>query len=442
MIEYIIPIRFILALLIGAIIGFERESSGHGDAQGSPGGIRTYAILALLGAFSGFLLVNQIMPMAIAIMATVFSLIIGYYLATAFGEKKFGLTTEFTLVSTFILGFMVMIESFPPQLLVALLVLILLILSLKSKKEKLIGGLSRQEIDSFISYALIALVIYPILPNNPITVSEIPFIHTFLSGYGVDLGKFATMEILNPRRLWFIIALVTGIDVFGYLLSKVFSQKKSFMIASFVGGFISSTSTTQSLAQRTQRTKMIYSLVAAAIVANLASFLQVFLLVGPINSQWLVKITPALMLMIVSSAILAFFYLQKKDNESQGEENLEKVEDKRSIFSLKPAIKFALLLVVVKIVTKVCLIVFGQSGFIISSVIASFAGIDAIVINLADMAGGAITLQMALLTFLLVNATNLISKAIYVFAQAKRKFAWHFAIAILIVIVSSFIGLI
>ena len=106
-----------------------------------------------------------------------------------------------------------------------------------------------------------------------------------------------------------------------------------------------------------------------------------------------------------------------------------------------PAVKFAVLLICVKLVTKISLILFGQSGFLISSIIASFAGIDAIVINLADMAGKTITFQFALLTFILVNATNLLSKSLYSHLQGSRKFAVRFFISVLVIIAASFVGL-
>jgi uncharacterized membrane protein (DUF4010 family) len=106
-----------------------------------------------------------------------------------------------------------------------------------------------------------------------------------------------------------------------------------------------------------------------------------------------------------------------------------------------PALKFAALLIVIKIVTKICLILFGQSGFIISSIIASFAGIDAIIVNLADMAGHTITFKFAFITFLLINATNLLSKSAYSYLQGSKEFALKFFLSVLAIILVSTIWL-
>jgi uncharacterized membrane protein (DUF4010 family) len=255
-----------------------------------------------------------------------------------------------------------------------------------------------------------------------------------MKGMNVDLGQFSTLDLINPRKIWMIVVLITGIDVFGYILGRIFGNKSGFALASFLAGFVSSTSATQSLAQRSKKTKFVNHLLGAALLANMASFFQIFLLVGPLNAKWLVSILPSILLMILSAGILSYIYFKKKEpKEAEGEQ--EKKATK--IFSLLPALKFAGILIIVKIVTKICLILFGQSGFIISSVIASFAGIDAIMVNLADMAGNTISFKFAFITFILVNATNLLSKFGYSYMQGNKKFAFRFLISALVIIAAS-----
>jgi uncharacterized membrane protein (DUF4010 family) len=143
--------------------------------------------------------------------------------------------------------------------------------------------------------------------------------------------------------------------------------------------------------------------------------------------------------MVLSATILSALFLKKKEKAVSGD---TKETQEGKMFSLIPALKFAALLVVIKLVTKICLILFGQSGFIISSVIASLAGLDAVLINLAEMAGVAITFKFATITFLLVNATNLMSKSVFSYTQGNRKFALNFFLSALVIIASSFIGFI
>jgi len=428
-------LKLILSLIFGATIGLERESSNQGDS--AVGGIRTFALISLVGSLAGIFIVNNYMALALVTTGAYLIMVISYYIVGSYTTKDFGMTSELSAIITYFIGLLLVIEIIPLQLTVALFVVLIFILSIKAKTTQLVAGVSRQELQSFISYAIIALVVLPVLPDQ--SYIDIPLLPQLLSGMNIDLGQFSTLDLINPQRIWLIVVLITGIDVFGYILGRIVGNKRGFALTSFIAGFVSSTSATQSLAQRSNKTSFINHLLGAAILANLASFLQIFLLVGPLNPKWLVSIVPAIFLMIITAGIIAFYFMRKKEPEDQ-----HKPEEKKTtkIFSLLPALKFATLLITVKIVTKICLILFGQSGFIISSVIASFAGIDAILVNLADMAGQTITFKFAFLTFILVNATNLLSKTGYSFLQGNRKFALQFMFSALAIILVSSIWLI
>lgn len=432
----ILAVKLFLSLLFGAAIGLERE--GINKDGSSAGGIRTFSLISLLGGVCAVFYISNLQVLATIMAAAFLIILIAYYAAGSYQAKNFGMTTELAIFFTFILGMMPVLNIVPLQLVVALFVVLVLVLSLREKTKKFAENISSKELESFISYAIIALIILPFLPNVGYKLTDIPLLPTIFENLGIGLGQFAKLELINPQRIWIIVALITGIDVFGYIMARIIGDKKSFSLASFVGGFISSTSTTQSLAQRSKKTGAVNYLVGAAVLANMASFFQIFLLVGPLNGKWLVSLIPSLLVMIITAGLLSAFFLRSKERES-AEKGTE--EKQKEIFSLVPALKFAALLVVVKIVTKVCLILFGQSGFVISSVIASFAGIDAIVVTLAEMAGGIITFKFALFTFLLVSATNLASKSVYSFLQGNRKFAFKFFASMLLIAVLSFAGL-
>jgi uncharacterized membrane protein (DUF4010 family) len=417
-----------LALIFGATIGLERESSKQGDPH--VGGIRTFSLIGLTGALTGIFFIHDYASLALVITIGFIVLLISYYVSEALNTKDFGITSELAAISTFLIGLLVMINIIPLQITVAIFVILIFILSLKSRTTQLVAGVSKQEIQSFISYAIIALVALPVLPDYGYKLKDIPVLPEILQGLKVDLGKFDSLDLINPRKIWIVVVLITGIDVFGYILGRIVGNKNGFALTSFMAGFVSSTSATQSLAQRSKNSTFVNHLVGAAILANLASFLQIFLLVGPLNPKWLVSIAPSILLMIVTAGFIAVILFKKKEPK-ETEEGQEKKTGK--IFSLLPALKFAALLIVIKIFTKVCLIVFGQSGFIISSVIASFAGIDAIIVNLADMAGHTITFTFAFVTFLVINATNLLSKSLYSYLQGNSRFALKFFISVLII---------
>lgn len=420
--------KIILSLILGGTIGLEREASKQGP--GTFGGIRTYSLIALMGALTGVFFTHNIPALALILSSGFFLILISYYIISSYTHNDFGLTSELSAIATFLIGLLLVLDIIPLQIIVALFVILILILSIKTKTKQLIAGISHEELQSFISYAIIALVVLPFLPNVGYTLQDIPILPDMLRGLNIEIGRFSSLELINPRKIWLVVVLITGIDVFGYILGRLVGNKKGFALTSFFAGFVSSTSATQSLAQKSKQTVFGSHLVGAAVLANLASFLQIFLLVGPLNPRWLVSLMPSILLMILTAGLIALIFLKKKEPDSDESQELKP----RKIFALVPALKFAGLLIAVKIFTKVSLLVFGESGFVISSVIASLAGLDAILVNLAEMAGQTITFKFALLTFLLVNATNLLSKTVYSFLQGSRQFTFRFFISAVAII--------
>ena len=428
--------KLLLSIVFGATIGLEREGSKQGE--GAIGGMRTYSLIALLGALAGVFFTNSYSSLALLVVGGFLILLISYYVVGSSTNHDFGITSELSVITTFLIGLLLVLEIIPLQITIAVFVILMFILSLKSTTEQIVAGISRRELQSFISYAIIALVVLPFLPDVAYGVKDIPVLSNILSGLNIDLGQFSTLDLINPRKIWMVVVLITGIDVFGYILGRIVGNKKSFALTSFIAGFVSSTSATQSLAQKSKNSGFASHLLGAAVLANLASFLQIFLLVGPLNPKWLLSIAPSVLIMIFTAGLIAIIFLNKKEPKTTAT-----VQDKKpaKIFSLMPALKFAGILIVVKIATKICLILFGQSGFVISSVIASFAGLDAILVTLAEMAGQTITFKFAFVTFLLVNATNLLSKTVYSYIQGSRKFALKFLVAAIAIIGASSIWL-
>ena len=431
----ILALKLLLAILFGAAVGLERESK---QVQSSPGGVRTHALIALLGAICGILFVSNFEVLGILVAVVFFVILITYYAIGSYTTKAFGMTSELAILFTFLIGLLPMLNIIPLQFVVALFVALVFILSMKDRMKKIVSGISASELESFISYAIIALVVLPFLPNVGYKLADISFLTTVFDSLNINLGAFADLELINPQKIWIVVALITGIDVLGYTIGKLVGHKGGFSFASIVGGFVSSTSTTVSLAQRSKKSGLVNYLIGAALLANMASFIQLLLLIGPLNAKWLVFIIPSLLIMIVVSGVLGYFFLKRKEI-AVSESDVEVKDEK--IFSLMAALKFASILIIVKIVTKVCLILFGKTGFVVGSVIASFAGIDAVVVNLAEMAGNVITYKFALITLLFVSATNLLAKTIYSYSQGNRKFANRLSLSFLVIVVCSFAGL-
>jgi len=439
--------KIIIALILGAAVGFERESheretnktrsSGRGSL-----GVRSYALISLLGVLSGLVYSSHIWLFACVASAFVF-LLLAYYILGSLMNRDTGLTTELAMVLSFLFGALLGLDAFPVQVIIALNIVLILVMSLKSEIQTFVASVRHHEMDAFISYALIALVILPFLPDQAVTFAGIPGVAQLLQSLNIHPGVFLKLEILNPFSLWRVVVIITGIDIAGYILEKTVGQKNSWLLTSIAGGFISSTSTTQSLAIRSKKSKNINGLVAAAVFANLSSFVQHFLLIASVNTVLLATGIPYLISIIGAGIVTGLFFManSKKGTGSEMRGTRKEMNEIR-IFALKPALMFALIFTVIKLASKISLIVFGQKGFLVTTALASFTGLDAVTMSVGEIAGRSITYQTGVVALFFANTINLTAKTFYSYMQGERTFAFRFGLAALVIIGMSAVSLI
>ncbi len=435
-----VALHLILSLVLGAVIGLEREVNEKklSASQKRPtaiAGLRTFALVSLLGGFAGILLTGALMPFGLLLSASVMTLILVFYILDSRNSKDPGFTSELALMLTFLLGTLLTLEILPIQLVLAATVVLIVLLSQKQQIKNAIHDVDKREINAFIGYAVVAVVILPFLPNTTYALADIPFLRELFQTFKTDLRGLATVELVNPFRLWLIVALITGIDIAGYVLERTVGAKRGWLLASAIGGFISSTAVTIGLAQQSKESKGTNHLVAAALVSNLTSFFQIGLLIAGINAIFFLSLSPVLTSIIVAGFAVSFYFLQIKEKKKTIK--VKKNAPKDEIFNFIPALKFAALYLGISVMTKVALLYFGNSGFLITSAIGALAGLDAVMINTASLAGGQISMELAAWTFVLVNAVNLIGKLVYSVIQGSREFAVKFGISVGIIILAS-----
>ncbi len=436
--------KLIIAFIIGAVIGLERASpqsfqqNKKDTIEHHEVGVRTFSLISLLGALAG-LMMQDYMMVTIFITSVFGGLALLYYFLQSSFTKDPGITTEFALVYTYVIGLMIGREILPIHIILMISVVLVLVLSRKQEIQGFISVINRSEINAFISYALIALVILPFLPNTDYSLADIPNAEAFLRSTGINVGKFVNLTLVNPFKLWVIVALITGIDVAGYVLERTVGQKGKLM-SSIAGGIISSTATTQALAVESKRSKTAGAHVGSALFANMVSFFPLFFLVGSINRQFLVELLPVLISIILSCFIVAvyFYFFHRAKQEKNGKKKQES-KQRKEIFNLRSAISFVVIFAVVRIASQIALVFFGNSGVLITASIAALTGVDAPILTISQMAGGQISHSFAVWTFIVINAVNLVAKTVYSFISGSRAFAIQFGIGILIIIGSSLI---
>src|SRR5688572_5582072 len=185
---------FSLALGIGLLIGFQRERIGSGM-----GGIRTYPLIALLGAVCGVLAREWDMLIAAAGLLGVIALILIANLHKAQNdESTAGQTSEAAALVTYALGVFVAMEHYAAALVVGGVTAVLL--HFKTPMHQATAWLSETDVRAIMRLVILSLVILPLLPD----------------------AAYGPYEVLNPREIWLMVVLIVGIGLSGYLSYRLF----------------------------------------------------------------------------------------------------------------------------------------------------------------------------------------------------------------------------
>lgn len=245
----------------GLLVGTERERRREESAVELPAGIRTCALIALCGALAAILGIAAIVVAGSAVVAFVMA---SYWHSR---ERDPGLTTEFALLATFLVGVLAMSHA---RIAAALFVLLTIILASKESLHRFTRQvLSRGELNNALLLAASALIVLPLLPNRPVD----------------------PLAVLNPRKLWLYAVLVMTINAAGHVALRAFGSRRGLFVAGLLGGFVSSAATIAGMGQRaSSNASLRRGCVAAALLSNVATVVQLALILGVVAPQLLLHL--------------------------------------------------------------------------------------------------------------------------------------------------------
>lgn len=431
----------ILATMLGAILGLKNEYDKEG--RKIIGGFRTYSLLAIAGVISGVFVQNGLLLLSSLLSGTIVAFVIAYYINGMLQQKAVGITEEISAIFAHFIGLILILDAFPTKFVVAITVLIVFIITRRSEIRALNKNIPKEEVVEFLLFGIVALVILPFLPNTSLSLESLGLVTDTMINSSGFIREFSTIELINPFKTWLFVVLVSGIDLVAYFLSKFISKENGIFVSASIAGLVSSTSTTIALALQSRKARSkskIELLTASALSSNAVSFIQAMLLITPLSLRlFRVTIIPSLVLLI-GSFTAAFVLKSRAKSHKQEVLTDHKAEEKGFTFKLGPALKFALIVTIVKLVSQVSLKFIGNSAFVITSLIASLTGMDAVLISLSDITNtGDITLYLAYFTFMGANFVNLLTKSIYSYTSGGKQFAVTFAKYMGIIFVMAFV---
>lgn len=373
-----VAFQLFVAVGIGALIGLEREQAESG---GMFAGSRTFPLFALYGAvIQAFF--PAVLPVAVAAISLPLTVA---YAGKVWLERDIGLTTLTAALLTVLLGALTTYSSVGTIIAIIVGGIMTVLLSAKGEIHGFVDQIEPAERRATIKFVLVAMVVFPLLPNRDIE---------WLLG-------------LNPQFVWLMVVFVSGLSFVAYVLSRAVGAERGIALTGLLGGFVSSTATTVSMANRTSATPPLYQICAfSTVLAAIVMFPRALIEVAVVNPGLLSHAIVPLGAMTVVGVVVAGVVYWRSTVERGIESDIE------NPFRLRPALVFGALFALVLLVSEYANDWLGSSGVYATAFVSGLADVDAITLTLSKLAAdGTITPEVATTGIVLAAVANTLVKA-------------------------------
>lgn len=383
-----------IALAAGLLIGLEREQSADPEQQRGSflGGVRTYPLFALLGALSVILGHELTAWLPLLAFGGVLVFIAISFADDVRRERDRGLTTEVSILVTFLLGALAtsqgVVEPGSQRVIVvsSLAVVVTFLLSSKPRMQALVARVSRDDLYATLKFLIVAVLVLPLLPN-------------------VAMGP---LEAINPFNVGLMVVLIASISFVGYLSTRVLGEGRGLAVTAMLGGLVSSTAVTLSFAGRARKDPTLAPMAGVAIVlASTIMFARILVEVAIVHLPLLRLLTLPVLAMAVAGVVasLVLYRRAKRPDTAQAPVTLS------NPFELSTAVRFGLLYAAVLLVSKAAQQYAGPAGMYAAAALAGTTDVDAITLSTAGMARDGLDPRVAITTILIGAISNTIVKA-------------------------------
>lgn len=367
-----------LSLGLGLLIGLQRERVGS-----EFGGIRTFPLVALLGTVSGFLAERWGAFVLLGSFLALSSVVLVSNLhKRGRPNDTSGQTTEVAALLTYACGALLTTDYRPAGIVGGGLTAVLL--HLKQPMHAFAGRLSQRDLQGIMRFAIVSLIVLPLLPAQ----------------------TYGPYDVLNPREIWWMVVLIVGIGLAGYVSYRLFSGSAGILFAGVLGGLVSSTATTVAYARRVRENPDAATMTAVVIViASTVAAARVIVEVAVVASRILPDIGLPL------AAFFAWMVLISVGLLRAARKDPNEMPEPSNPAELRSALVFAMIYALVILVTAAAKDYFGERALYVVAFVSGFVDVDAITLSTAQLANQErLSPQAAWHIILIATLTNLVFK--------------------------------
>ena len=375
-------LRLLVAGLLGGLIGMERERAAHESREEMFAGVRTFPIIALVGASLTVVSGGMGAAVVAGFLAVAALAVIAYWRTSS--SEHLGSTTETAALATYWIG---AIAGAGALLLAAVIgITIAILLAAKERLEAFPQAMTREELRATLTLAVLAAVILPLLPD----------------------AEYGPWGVWNPRKLWLVVVLVCALSFAAFLAVRFWGQRKGVYLTGIFGGLASSTAVTVSLASQSRSAAG--GGAALAVGAGLAStvmLVRVAALAAIAGPRVLPRLAPFLGAAILGAMVAVVVLARKAWTAKAKETGLQ------NPFQLREAIRFGVVFALVLVAVEAARRYLGGWGIAAASVLAGLVDVDAITLSLSGLSARGMPVETAAGGIAVAVLANTAAKAGY-----------------------------
>ena len=397
----------LVALAIGLLIGLERERRKGDGTSRSPAGLRTFALVGLLGGVAALIGNSGLVLAAGAFVA------IGALAAYVPGDRKDpGLTGEVALVVTYGLG--VLAQTRPAVALEAGVVVAGLLAFRVQLHRFARERITDQELLDALTFAIAAIVILPLLPNRAID----------------PLG------LLNPFTLWRLAVVAMALSFLGYVAQRLLGGRYGLLVAGLAAGLVSSTAAVVAMGARAKdQPDLAAASAAGAIASMIGSLGYLAAIIGAVSPRLVVILAAPLGLSAVLMLTYAGWLLYRTPKP------ITKPAAVGRAFRGVAVLLFVALVGGFSLASGLLIHWLGAPGALVGAAIMGLADAHAASVSMATLqAGGRLAVAAAAVGVALTLTTNMAVKIPTAFIAGGRSYGRHVTIGVGLLMAGLWLG--
>jgi uncharacterized membrane protein (DUF4010 family) len=391
----------LVALGAGLLIGIERERRKGSGPGRSLAGARTFTLAAVTGALSQLL--QQPALVIVGGVLVVLLTTVSYWRSHL---EDPGVTTEMALFLTYLIG-VAAIDR--PMLAAAIAVIVATLLAARSYIHVFSRNvLSERELHDGLLFAGAALVVLPLLPDEPVQWMG-----------GVSL-----------KRIWTLVVLFMALQGAGYVALRAVGARLGLAAAGLASGFVSSTATVATMGARVRESPaLLQACVSGALFSTVSTVVQMGLIAVAVHVPAFLVMMPSLLAGVIASLLCAGFSMHGHSASYQ------EGESRGHAFSLWHAVGFAVLLSGVTAALALANTRYGNVAVSLGAALSGFFDTHAAGASVFSlMASEQIGADAIAWPVLLALTTNTVSKIVVAFLAGGVQYAWRVAVGLLIIL--------